>query len=118
MKPTLNKPSNKTTRGATGGANANASAPTEEPEPGCAKEEDMLTAGMFTKALDSLKSDICSKIELAVGGLQTDIAAVREELTSSVATIQRSLEEQDGRLQEVESPCLIEPTGPCKLTKS
>lgn len=57
---------------------------------------------MFTKALDSLKSDICSKIEVAITGVQTDIAAVKEKLTSSVAALQRSLNLQDDRLKDIE----------------
>lgn len=48
--------------------------------------EDLLKASAFTNALDSLKSNICSKIEVAVGGIQADIAAVRGDQTPSVAT--------------------------------
>ena len=76
MKPPSGKPANnRTARGATGSANANAanaSATAEEAgtEPNYAKEDDTLTAGVFTKALDALKSDICSKIETAVRGIQ------------------------------------------------
>lgn len=79
-------------------AAATATASGYETEP----DEDMLTASAFTNALASLKSDICSKIEVAVSGIQTDIAAVRKDLTSSVAALQRSVDAQDGRLKEVE----------------
>lgn len=101
MKPPTTKAStNRSTRGANGGANASTS--TEDAEPGSPREEDTLTAGMFAKALDSLRNDICTKIETAVSEIQTDIAAVRVELTSSIASIQRVMDEHDGRLKEVE----------------
>ena len=56
--------------------------------------EDMLMVSTFTKALDALRSDICSKIEVAVSEIQADTAVVREDLTSSEATLQRSVDEQ------------------------
>lgn len=62
---------------------------------------------MLTKALDSLKFDICSKIELAVGGVQADIAAVREELTSSVTSLQKTVDGQEGRLKELEASATV-----------
>lgn len=68
---------------------------TEVLEPGCSRVEDTLTAGMFAKALDSLKNKICTKIETAVSGIQTDIAGVRVELTSSVSSTQRAIDKHD-----------------------
>lgn len=62
---------------------------------------------MLTKALDLLKFDICSKIELAVGGVQADIAAVREELTSSVTSLQKAVDGQEGRLKELETSASV-----------
>ena len=62
-----------------GARGATACLPEESTE---GSDGDRLTAGMLTKELDSLKIDICSRIYLAVGGVQADIAAVREELTS------------------------------------
>ncbi|KAL2082772.1 hypothetical protein ACEWY4_022590 [Coilia grayii] len=79
---------------------ANASSSEESQD---CSESEKLTAGMLTKALDSLKFDICSKIELAIGGVQADIAAVREELTSSVTSLHETVNDQGGRLKELET---------------
>lgn len=57
---------------------------------------------MLTKALDSIKCDICSKIEQAVGGLQAEIVAVREEMVSSVTSLQKTADDQESRLKELE----------------
>ena len=95
MKPPTGKSSNKA-----GACGANAGSPEESTE---GSDGDRLTAGMLVKALDSLKVDICSKIDLAVGGVQADIAAVREELTFSVTSLQKTVEEQDGRLKDLET---------------
>lgn len=85
---------NKGTRG------ANARSPEDSTD---CSESDKLTASMLTKALDSLRVDICTKIEPAVGGVQADIAAVREELTSSVSRLQKTVEDQEVRLTELET---------------
>ena len=95
MKPPTGKSSNKA-----GARGANAGSPEELTE---GSDGDRLTAGMLVKALDSLKVDICSKIDLAVGGVQADIAAVREELTFSVTSLQKTVEEQDSRLKDLET---------------
>lgn len=62
---------------------------------------------MLTKCLDSLKFDICSKIELAVGGVEAYIAALREELTSSVTSLQKAVDGQVGRLKELETSATV-----------
>lgn len=49
------------------GANANS-----PEDPTDCSEGDKLTASMLTKALNSLRVDICTKIELAIGGVQAD----------------------------------------------
>lgn len=98
QRQTLKSGSTKSSRG----ANANAGASASPFFDRTVSSGETLTVSMFTSALDSLKSDICSKIEGAVSGLQADIAAVTDELTSSLATMQRSIDNQEDRLKEVE----------------
>lgn len=97
---TLGSKSSTNTKSRARGANATLLA--EEKDVGSLNDSDRLTAEMFTRALDTLKSDICSKIEVSISGVQTDIAGVKDKLTSSVAALQRSLSSQDEHLKDIE----------------
>lgn len=46
-------------------------------------EDERLTLDLLTKTLDSLKIDIFAKIESAFSGLQSNISAIREDVSSS-----------------------------------
>lgn len=89
-----NKRGGKETRANTANVSSGDSRGTHEGEP--------LSAEMFKQSLESIKNDICIKIESAISGLQSDINGVKEELTSAVATIQQSLGSQEERLRAVE----------------
>lgn len=75
-----------------GGANSNVNA----------NEEEEVTATMLRDMMQSLKADICHSIEEAVKGLQTDIAAVKSELSTTTGALQQSINLQEERLAALE----------------
>lgn len=75
-----------------GGANPNANA----------NEDEEVTATMLRDMMQSLKADICNSIEEAVKGLQTDIAAVKSELSTTTGALQQTINVQEERLAAVE----------------
>lgn len=80
----------KALRGASANQNANAN------------EEEEVTATMLRDMIQSMKADICNSIEAAVKGLQTDIAAVKSELSTTTAALQQTINLQEERLAAVE----------------
>lgn len=67
-----------------------------------ANEEEEVTATMLRDMMQSLKADICNSIEEAIKGLQTDIAAVKSELSTTTGALQQTINLQEERLAAVE----------------
>lgn len=78
---------------------AESAVPVEEVE---ARGQGAISAALLQNMLDSLSTDICTKIDGLSASLRAEISAVRQELFNSITPLQQSLVSHSETLRELE----------------
>lgn len=72
------------------------------PETTANTDSEQLSFAAFTNAITTLKEDICTKIDVVAINLKAEISAVREEMRTSIASLQAVSDKHGAQLAELE----------------